>query len=163
MTLIRHTNTICILKKHLLRSKYPKDFIDRILDRITHDLRLNYIPTLNPNPNLSPIIIGSSFQKIRSTSGLLPEKTHPILQLGESSPPRTLTPSIQGCPHYHQHHYHALLNVPARIAKLAQMLWEDASCVPRCPEHPTLFQNPLLAQMHLLFIASSALSATRCT
>ena len=48
------TNTICIFKKHLLHRKYPKDFIDRILNRITHDLRPNYIPTLNPSPNPSP-------------------------------------------------------------------------------------------------------------
>ena len=48
------TNTICIFKKHLLHRKYPKDFVDRILNRITHDLRPTYIPTLNPSPNPSP-------------------------------------------------------------------------------------------------------------
>ena len=36
------TNTIRIFKKHLLRRKYPKDFVNRILDEITHDLRPNY-------------------------------------------------------------------------------------------------------------------------
>ena len=48
------TNTICIFKKHLLHRKYPEDFIDRFLNRITHDLRPTYIPTLNPSPNPSP-------------------------------------------------------------------------------------------------------------
>ena len=47
------TNTICIFKKHLLCRKYPKVFIERILDRITHDLRPNYTPTTNPSPNPS--------------------------------------------------------------------------------------------------------------
>ena len=129
------TNIICIFKKHLLHRKYPKHFIDRILNRITHDLRPNYIPTLNPSPNPSPIpspsprphysllstlcsphftphqTLATHFRRSHSlyplpfpTSGLLPGKPHPLLQLGESSPPRTLTPSIQGCPHYHQHH-----------------------------------------------------------
>ena len=45
------TNTICIFKKYLL---HRKDFIDRILNRLTHDLRPNYIPILNPSPNPSP-------------------------------------------------------------------------------------------------------------
>ena len=48
------TNTICIFKKHLLRRKYPKDFVNRILDEITHDLRPNYIPSLSPSPSPSP-------------------------------------------------------------------------------------------------------------
>ena len=50
------TNTIRIFKKHLLRRKYPKDFVNRILDEITHDLRPNYIPSLSPSssPSLNP-------------------------------------------------------------------------------------------------------------
>ena len=48
------TNTIRIFKKYLLCTKHPKDFVNRILNEITHDLRPNYIPSLSPSPSLNP-------------------------------------------------------------------------------------------------------------
>ena len=47
-------NTLRTFRNHLLNRKYPKDFVDRTLNNITHDLRASYIPSLTPSPSPSP-------------------------------------------------------------------------------------------------------------
>ena len=47
-------STLHKFREHLLLRNSP-DFVDRILDSITHDRREAYIPSLTPSPNPSPI------------------------------------------------------------------------------------------------------------
>ena len=47
-------STLHTFREHLLLRGYPKDFIDRNLGGITHDLRASYIPDLTPSPSPSP-------------------------------------------------------------------------------------------------------------
>ena len=47
-------STLHKFREHLLLRNYPRDFIDRLLDGITHDLRASYIPNLTPSPSPSP-------------------------------------------------------------------------------------------------------------
>ena len=47
-------STLHKFRGHLLLRKYPRDFVNRILDGITHDLRTSYIPSLSPSPSPSP-------------------------------------------------------------------------------------------------------------
>ena len=47
-------STLHTFREHLLLRCYPKDFIDRNLAGITHDLRASYIPDLTPSPSPSP-------------------------------------------------------------------------------------------------------------
>ena len=49
-----HYSTLHTFKEHLLLRNYPRDFVDRILDNITHDLREAYILSLTPSPSPSP-------------------------------------------------------------------------------------------------------------
>ena len=48
-------STLHTFREHLLLRNYPRDFVDRILDSITHDLREAYIPSLSPSPSHTPL------------------------------------------------------------------------------------------------------------
>ena len=48
--------TLRKFRQHLLLRNYPRDFVDRILGRITYDLRASYIPSLSPSPSHHHIV-----------------------------------------------------------------------------------------------------------
>ena len=50
-------STLHKFREHLLLRNYPRDFVDKILINITHDLRASYIPSLTHTPSPTPLPI----------------------------------------------------------------------------------------------------------